>query len=156
MADLEAARETVARSCRILGKLNLTKESAGHVSARIEGTDRILIRRGVLARSGSGSPRRATSSTVDLAGRKIEGREDLVPPREVFLHTWMYKTVSTVSSVVHVHPPTVVLFTICNKPLLPLFGAYGPSSLRLLLDGIATYPRSVTVSNDQLGEEFAA
>ena len=79
-----------------------------------------------------------------------------MPPREVFLHTWMYKTVSTVSSVVHVHPPTVVLFTICNKPLLPLFGAYDPSSLRLVLDGIATYPRSVTVSNDQLGEEFAA
>ncbi len=42
-----------------------------------------------------------------------------MPPREVFLHTWMYKTVSKVSSVVHVHPPTVVLFTICNKPLLP-------------------------------------
>ena len=94
--------------------------------------------------------------TVDLAGRKIEGPEDLVPPREVFLHTWMYKTVSTVSSVVHVHPPTVVLFTICNKPLLPLFGAYDPSSLRLVLDGIATYPRSVTVSNDQIGQEFAA
>jgi L-fuculose-phosphate aldolase len=57
--------------------------------------------------------------------------------------------------VVHVHPLTVVLFTICNKPLLPLFGAYDPSSLRLLMEGLATYPRSITVSNEKLGAEFA-
>ena len=43
-----------------------------------------------------------------------------------------------------------------NKPLLPLFGAYDPSGLRLLMDGLAHYPRSVTVSNERLGEEFAA
>jgi L-fuculose-phosphate aldolase len=50
----------------------------------------------------------------------------------------------------------VVLFTICNKELLPIIGAYDPSALRVLLDGVPTYPRSVTVSNDRLGEEFAA
>jgi ribulose-5-phosphate 4-epimerase/fuculose-1-phosphate aldolase len=47
------------------------------------------------------------------------------------------------------------LFTICNKPLQPLFGAYDPSGLRLIVEGLATYPRSITVSNDKLGEEFA-
>ena len=57
--------------------------------------------------------------------------------------------------VVHVHPLTVVLFTICDKPLLPLIGAYDPSALRLLVEGLATYPRSITVSNEKLGEEFA-
>ena len=119
MADLEAARETVARSCRILGKLNLTKESTGHVSAHIEGTDQILIRARGPGEIGVRFTEAGYIITVDVAGRKIEGPEDLVPPREVFLHTWMYKTVSKVSSVVHVHPPTVVLFTICNKPLLP-------------------------------------
>ena len=56
---------------------------------------------------------------------------------------------------VHAHPATVVLFTICNKPLLPLYGAYDPSSLKLLTEGIPTYPRSITVSNDKLGEEFS-
>ena len=44
MSDLSQLRELVAQSCRILGKLNLTKEPSGHVSARITGTDRILIK----------------------------------------------------------------------------------------------------------------
>jgi ribulose-5-phosphate 4-epimerase/fuculose-1-phosphate aldolase len=35
MADLSKLRALVAQSCRILGKLNLTKEPSGHVSARI-------------------------------------------------------------------------------------------------------------------------
>jgi ribulose-5-phosphate 4-epimerase/fuculose-1-phosphate aldolase len=39
--------------------------------------------------------------------------------------------------------------------LLPLYGAYDPSGLRLLAAGLATYPRSITVSNQLLGEEFA-
>ena len=37
MSDLSQLRELVARSCRVLGKLNLTKEPSGHVSARIPG-----------------------------------------------------------------------------------------------------------------------
>ena len=39
MSDLSQLRELVARSCRVLGKLNLTKEPSGHVSARIPGED---------------------------------------------------------------------------------------------------------------------
>ena len=73
----------------------------------------------------------------------------------MFIHTWLYKTRPDVQCVVHVHPLTVVLFTICNKPLQPLYGAYDPSGLRLLVDGLATYPRSITVSSEKLGEEFA-
>jgi L-fuculose-phosphate aldolase len=74
----------------------------------------------------------------------------------VFIHTWLYRTRPDVQCVVHVHPSTVVLFTICNKPLLPIFGAYDPSGLRLLVQGLSTYPRSITVSNEKLGQEFAA
>ena len=44
MANVQELKEVVAESCRILGKLNLTKEATGHVSARIEGTDKVLIR----------------------------------------------------------------------------------------------------------------
>ncbi len=38
-----AGRELVAKSCRILGKMDLTKAGSGHVSQRV-GDDRILIR----------------------------------------------------------------------------------------------------------------
>lgn len=155
MADLSKLRELVAQSCRILGKLNLTKEPSGHVSARVPGEDQALIK----ARGPEESGLRFVSArdiiTVDFNGKKMAGDDGLDVPQEVFIHTWLYKTRPDVECVVHVHPLTVVLFTICNKPLEPLFGAYDPSGLRLLVDGLATYPRSITVSNEKLGEEFA-
>src|SRR6266536_6222630 len=155
MADLPKLREQVAQSCRVLGKLNLTKEPSGHVSARVPGEERVLIK----ARGPEESGLRFVSArdiiTVDFNGKKIVGDDGLDVPQEVFIHTWLYRTRPEVRCVVHVHPLTVVLFTICNKPLLPLFGAYDPSSLRLLMEGLASYPRSITVSDENLGEEFA-
>ncbi len=44
MADLEDLKERVAESCRVLGSLDLTKAATGHVSTRVPGTDRVLIR----------------------------------------------------------------------------------------------------------------
>ena len=155
MADLTKLRELVAQSCRILGKLNLTKEPSGHVSARVPGEDKVLIK----ARGPEESGLRFVSArdiiTVDFNGKKLAGDDGLDVPQEVFIHTWLYKTRPDVECVVHVHPLTVVLFTICGKPLQPLFGAYDPSGLRLLVEGLATYPRSITVSSEKLGEEFA-
>ncbi len=155
MSDLEQRRELVARSCRILGKLNLTKEPSGHVSARIPGQDRILIKARGPAESGLRFVSGADIITVDFAGKKVDGAEGLESPQEVFIHTWLYRTRPEVECVVHVHPSTVVLFTICNKPLLPIYGAYDPSGLRLLMEGISNYGRSITVSNEKLGQEFA-
>ncbi|MPZ75795.1 MAG: class II aldolase/adducin family protein [Deltaproteobacteria bacterium] len=155
MSDLSQTRELVAQACRVLGKLNLTKEPSGHVSARVPGQDRVLIK----ARGPDESGLRFVSArdiiTVDFNGKKIAGDDGLESPQEVFIHTWLYKTRPDVQCVVHVHPLTVVLFTICNKPLLPLFGAYDPSGLRLVMEGLATYRRSITVSNEKLGEEFS-
>jgi L-fuculose-phosphate aldolase len=148
-------REQVAQACRVIGKLELTKAATGHISARVPGTETILIRARGPDESGVRFTDREDVITVDLNGKKLDGRDGLEPPQEVFIHTWMYRKRPELSAVVHAHPATVVLFTICNKPLLPLYGAYDPSSLKLLMEGIPTYPRSITVSNDKLGEEFA-
>ena len=67
----------------------------------------------------------------------------------------MYKKRPEIGSVIHIHPPTVVAFTVVGKPLLPIYGAYDPGSLRLLLNGIPLYDKSVLVNNDTLGEELA-
>ncbi|TAK00708.1 class II aldolase/adducin family protein [bacterium] len=155
MVNLDEARELVARSCRILGKLNMTKEPSGHVSARVQGENAILIKARGPGESGLRFVTARDFITVDLGGRKLEGPDDLEAPQEVFIHTWIYRARPEVQSVVHVHPSTVVLFTICDLPLLPLFGAYDPSALRLLVEGVPTYPRSVLVSNDRLGKELA-
>src|SRR3954452_1509444 len=155
MADLDAARTVVAQSCRIIGKMDMTREPAGHVSYRIPGTDRILIKaRG----AGEAALRYVTPDDLiicDMDGKKVEGRDDLSAPNEVFIHTWLYRTRPDVNAVIHVHPTTVVLFTICNKELLPLIGAYDPFALRMILDGVPRYPRSVLISNDALGQDLA-
>jgi L-fuculose-phosphate aldolase len=154
MADLMELRELVARSCRILGKLNLTKEPSGHVSARVPNGDHILIKARGPEESGLRYVTARDIITVDFEGKKVSGDEGLESPQEVFIHTWIYRSRPEVQCVVHVHPATVVLFTICNKPLLPLYGAYDPTGLRLVVNGLANYARSVTVSNHALGEEF--
>jgi len=58
-------------------------------------------------------------------------------------------------SVVHAHPDWVVVLTGAGKPLVPMLGAYdGGSSLRLIAEGVPTYPRSLTIINDELGADF--
>ena len=155
MTDISKLRELVAQSCRILGKLNLTKEPSGHVSARMPGGNGILIKARGPEESGLRFVTARDIISADFSGKKLAGDDGLVVPQEIFIHTALYKTRPDIQCVVHVHPLTVVLFTICNKPLEPLYGAYDPSGLRLVVEGLASYPRSVTVSNEKLGEEFA-
>lgn len=155
MSQVDQRRELLASACRILGKLNMTKEPSGHVSARGPERGTIFIKARGRGESGLRFVTAKDFITVDLDGKKLEGAADLDVPQEVFIHTWIYRNRPDVESVVHVHPLTVVLFTICGVPLLPLFGAYDPSALRLILEGVPTYPRSILIANDALGRDLA-
>jgi L-fuculose-phosphate aldolase len=154
MKDIDDIRERVAQACRVLGTLNLTKAATGHISARLPSTDRVFIR----ARGPEELGVRYTTAEqvieIDLNGKVVGEAPGLLAPSEVFIHTSLYRARPDVNAVVHVHPSKVVLFTICKKPLLPLFGAYDPSSLRLALDGIPTYERSVTITTPELGADL--
>jgi L-fuculose-phosphate aldolase len=156
MSEVDDLRERVAEACRVLARLDLTKAATGHVSARVPGSDRVLVR----ARGPGELGVRYTTAReiidVDLDGKPLGTPErGLETPIEVFIHTAIYQARPEVNAVVHVHPAMVVLFTICNKPLLPLYGAYDPGSLQLALEGIPTFQRSVLVSTPALGEELA-
>lgn len=155
MNDIDDIRERVALACRVLGTLNLTKAATGHVSARLPGTNRIFIRARGPEELGVRYTTAAEVIEVDLDGRAIGNPPGLLAPSEVFIHTSIYRARPEVNGVVHIHPKTVVLFTICKKPLLPLFGGYDPSGLRLALEGIPTYERSITITTPALGEDFA-
>jgi ribulose-5-phosphate 4-epimerase/fuculose-1-phosphate aldolase len=92
---------------------------------------------------------------VDLDGKLVRSQDqDLAVPIEVFIHTAVYRARPEVNSVIHIHPPTVVLFTICDKPLLPLYGAYDPAGVQLVLEGIPRYERSILISSPELGGDF--
>lgn len=156
MAEENSLKELLAVSCRILGKLNMTKEPSGHVSARVPGTDTLYIKARGRGESGLRFVTARDFITVDLGGKKLEGPTDLDVPQEVFIHTELYRSRPEIQSVIHVHPLTVVLFTICDVPLLPLTGAYDPSALRLITEGVPTYPRSILISNESLGRDLSA
>jgi ribulose-5-phosphate 4-epimerase/fuculose-1-phosphate aldolase len=153
--DHQSERELVAKSCRMLGKLKLTKGSMGHVSQRTADGQHILVRAKGLEEVGVRYTSAEHIIKVDLDGNMVEGADGLEAPGEILLHTWLYKMRPETRSVVHVHPLNALLLTICRKPLLPLFGGYDPGLLSLVLDGIPTYQRSITIRNDKLGEEFS-
>jgi L-fuculose-phosphate aldolase len=148
-------RELLAKACRVMGKLDVTKSTFGHISQRLLGEELLLIR----ARGPGETGIRFTSPDdiilVDFDGRKVEGRSDLDVPKEVFIHTCLFKARPELRSVLHAHPATVMLFTICNKSLLPLFGAYDPACLRLVQKELSLYPSSVLISNEIRGKSLA-
>jgi ribulose-5-phosphate 4-epimerase/fuculose-1-phosphate aldolase len=154
LADL---RERLAEACRVLGVLGLAAGNTGHLSVRVPDSDNLLIRARGPAEAGVRYTTAAEIIEVTPDGEVAAGVKDgLYPPQEVFIHTEVYRARSDVTSVVHVHPPTVVLFTITDLPLLPIFGAYDPPALKLAIEGIPTYDRSVLISDPHLGHDLAA
>jgi ribulose-5-phosphate 4-epimerase/fuculose-1-phosphate aldolase len=152
--DQADAAVLVAKACRILGKLDLTHASLGHVSTRLD-DEMMLIKGKGPGEVGLRYTRPEDIITVGFDAEKKSGPEGLRPPSESFLHSWLYKTNPRIKSVVHVHPEHAVLLTICRKEIIPIYGAFGPGA-RMAIDGVATYPRSVRIRSDALGAEFAA
>jgi ribulose-5-phosphate 4-epimerase/fuculose-1-phosphate aldolase len=147
-------RETVATACRILGNLGLTHEALGHVSLRVSGTDRMLIKAKGPDEVGLRYATLRDVIDVDFDANAICPQAGLRPPSESYIHTWLYKLNPTVRSVIHIHPEHAVLLSICGIDLKPIYGAYGLSS-RIAVSGVPVYQRSGTVSSDVLGREFA-
>jgi ribulose-5-phosphate 4-epimerase/fuculose-1-phosphate aldolase len=146
--------DLVARACRVLGKLDLTHGALGHVSYRL-GQESMLIKGKGADEVGLRYTRVKDIIEVNFGAEKVSGPDGLQPPSESYLHIWLYKLNPSVQSVIHVHPEHAVLLTICGKEILPIYGAYG-SGARLALQGVPTYPRSITIHDDRLGEEFAS
>jgi len=155
MSETDDLRERVALACRVLGTLNLTKAATGHVSARLPGTNRVFIRARGPGELGVRYTTAAEVIEVDLEGRAIGAPPGLLAPSEVYIHTSLYRARPEVNGVVHIHPKTVVLFTITKQPLLPLYGGFDPPGLKLALEDIPTYDRSVTITTPALGADFA-
>ena len=113
-AEVRALKEKVAQATRMLVQQGLLA-SSGHVSARIPGTDRVLI--------GPRDVSRAILQaehivTVDLDSNKVDG--DRNAPRETEIHTGIYRARPDVMSVIHTHPLHSVVFSITGKPILPV------------------------------------
>jgi ribulose-5-phosphate 4-epimerase/fuculose-1-phosphate aldolase len=149
-AQLESLRRLVALSCRILALMGLMRETTGHVSARIPGTNEMFIR-------GRGREERGLLFTgqqevlrLDFDGNGLQRDLGVGAPQELPIHGEIYKARPDVGCVVHVHPPAILRCTIAGVNLRPIFGGYDPTAARLALDGIPVFQRSITLTRPEL------
>ena len=154
--EIDALRLKVATSCRILGMFGLVRGSTGHVSVRVPGTDEMLIRcRGGnelgLMFTGVHNIRR-----LDFDGGGDGLGDTHGVPNEAAIHGEIYKAQPDVQSVVHAHPYYALMCGITAIEYRPLFGAFDPSALGIVIKGVPIFHRSVTVTNKALGADMLA
>lgn len=139
-----ALKEKVAAATRMLAREDVLT-SSGHVSARIPGTNKVII--GANDRSRE-TLRPDQLVTVDLDGTKLEGTEDA--PAETEIHLGVYRARPDVASVVHSHPVHSVVFSMTGKPILPV-SVHGA----IFADGVPVFPHVGHVNTRELGDELA-
>lgn len=152
--DGEELRWKVAAACRILGTLGLVRESTGHVSARIPGTDEMWVR------CRGGDERGLMFTDLDNVRRvNFDGEgpgmgDRHAKPNETPIHGEIYRAYPEVQSVVHAHPYYALLCGVTDVQYKPVFAAYDPASLSIILKGVPIYERSATVVNKEMGTEM--
>src|SRR5258706_15746224 len=105
--DVTDIRIRIAKACRVLGKMELTRALRGHISARGPGTNRIFIRARGPAESGVRYTTQDEVVEIGLDGKPVAGMpKGLRTPSEVFIHTEIYRARPEVNAVLHLHPPT--------------------------------------------------
>lgn len=140
--DIQQLKQDIVNSLRMLERAEHI-DFNGHVSARIPGTNHILI-----------NDRRASRSALtadeiirmDLEGNVMDG--DGQPPNEFPLHTEIYRYRKDVDAVAHTHPKWSTLFTISRVPLRPVIiqGA--------VIGDVPIFPKSFSISNIEIAREL--
>lgn len=147
---LPRLRELVATAGQILYQQGLN-DYLGHASARVPGTDRVVIKPKHSTRVRSPlalGP--ADMIVIDLDGNLVEGGDP--PPSERFIHTEIYRARPDVQSVVHTHQPKATMLGVLGADLLPVL--HVPA---VLTDGgtMPTWPCPVLVTDRDLGRKLA-
>jgi ribulose-5-phosphate 4-epimerase/fuculose-1-phosphate aldolase len=144
-------RELVALAGRVLYQQGLA-DYLGHCSARVPGTDRIVIKPKHSTRVHSlGSLRAADMIIVDLGAAQLGSGEP--PPAETRLHTEIYRARPDVGAVVHTHQTSSTLLGVIGADLLPVL--HIPAVLTAG-GSIATWPCPLLVNTPELGRSLAA
>ena len=107
--------DELAEAGRRLHRQGLVTGNSGNISARIPGTNTILIKP-----SGASleSLKPEELVVVDLQGKKVKGES--VVSTETPIHTAIYRTRKDVQAVFHTHPSTAAAFGIAKTEILPL------------------------------------
>jgi L-ribulose-5-phosphate 4-epimerase len=141
-------KEKIATGCRILAKLGLA-DYLGHVSARVPGTDYVLIKaRGTdLGNLLEMTPERVIM--VDLEANHVEGKYRA--PAETKLHTEVFKARPDVMGLAHTHQHLSTAFGAAGKPILPMLGIMSAVCAKPM----PVYQSSLKIVNTEQGAAVA-
>ncbi|HWP57326.1 MAG TPA: class II aldolase/adducin family protein [Candidatus Acidoferrales bacterium] len=133
---IDELRRKVALGNRILFHQGLA-DYHGHLSARVPGTRRFLIKP-VLAPLGSVTSRDVIEVDIDeykkvceenwaKTGSHVKKEIKMkIPPRETMIHAAIYEARPDVQSVVHTHQPLATAFSVAGVPLKPIYNQAAP------------------------------
>ena len=109
-----AARESVLAAARVIVAAETVSRSGhGNISARIPGTDRIVLTAG----GGITDLRHEDLALLTLDGEVLEGRMEPAAAEIVRMHTEVYRRRPDVAGVIHTHAPFVTTYAVANRPL---------------------------------------
>ncbi len=148
-------REKVAMACRILAASGIcagVTAAVGHASARIPGTDKILIKGRGYRLEGLEYMKPGYMVLIDLECNVLSAPKGIAPPGELKLYTQIYKTRPDVGGIVHAHPRFSTVMSVINQPMTVVCheGAYITSQ------GVSVLDDMNLISTDETGAATAS
>jgi ribulose-5-phosphate 4-epimerase/fuculose-1-phosphate aldolase len=151
--DDDELRSTVATACRVLAAEGLVDGVLGHVSARVGESELVIRCRGPeergMSRTTRGDVWRAT-----FDGGSVDLPPDYAVPNELAIHAELLRARPELGAVIHAHPPAALFAGLAGLRPRAVFGAYNIPALRLALDGVPVYERSVLITRAELAREM--
>lgn len=142
----EITRRQEVVACTRLLVFKEILDYSGHVSARLPGSDLVLIQPRDMSRAAL---RPDDLLVVDLEGNVVQGDGPL--PAETAIHTGVYRARPDVNMVCHGHPTLSTSFSMTDAPLLPMrhFAYRFP-------DGLKVHPDVTHIRSNEQGDSVAA
>lgn len=112
--NLDTLRDQVIQATKMLLNTGVLSHSQhGNVSARVPGTDHILL----TSISTLSDLRREHLPLLHLDGRVLEGELEPISAEIVPMHTIVYRERPDVGAVIHTHSPFATVFAVANRPI---------------------------------------
>jgi ribulose-5-phosphate 4-epimerase/fuculose-1-phosphate aldolase len=144
----------VALSCRILAHFGLVRDIIGHVSARVPGSDEMLLRCRGEDEYGLAFAMPRQVRRVDFSGVGPGVGKRHTVPLELPIHGETYRARAEVGAVVHAHPKWALLCGLAGVPLRPIVGAFDPYAAELGIAGVPVFPKSNLIDGPGIAAEL--
>src|SRR5262249_12708584 len=131
-------------SCRILAMNGLLKETTGHVSARIPGTNEMFIRGRCDEETGLLFTGEAEVLRVDFDGNGVALDAPVTTPNELPIHGEIYKARPAGGCLGHAHPPATLPCGITGVDPAPMFAPFAPAAITFALDAVPVFRPATT------------